>query len=219
MDWTQQVDNYCERLDFSFWAEPLNALTNIAFLIAALMAYRSARRMGSVDWGILALCIILTAIGIGSFLFHTFATAWAGAADVLPILLYILLYIYLATTRFFPVPWWGGLIAVIGFFPYSYLVVSGLSPILGALNGSLGYIPVPILIAGYAMLLWRRDPNTATGLLIGVAILAVSLFFRTIDASLCSTFPPGTHIFWHLLNGVMLGWMIVVMARATHQEQ
>ena len=32
-----QVDVYCERTDFSFWSEPINALTNIAFLIAAAL--------------------------------------------------------------------------------------------------------------------------------------------------------------------------------------
>jgi len=29
------VTTYCERLDASFWPWPLNALTNLAFLLAA----------------------------------------------------------------------------------------------------------------------------------------------------------------------------------------
>lgn len=214
MDWTQQVDNYCERTDFSYWSEPVNAVTNAAFLIAALLAYIVAARLGRErDPGIIALLIILTAIGIGSYLFHTHATGWAGAADVIPILLYILTYIFLATTRFFDLAWWWGLAAVVLFFPYAAGVLSGLSPLTGDLNGSIGYIPVPILITLYALALWRKHPGTAQGLLIGVAILTLSLTFRTVDEAVCNALPLGTHFMWHILNGAMLGWMIVVMAR------
>lgn len=38
------IDIYCERTAQGFWNEPLNALTNAAFLIAAYCAYRLARR-------------------------------------------------------------------------------------------------------------------------------------------------------------------------------
>ena len=34
------IDLYCERLDSSFWAEPINALTNVAFIIAAWGVWR-----------------------------------------------------------------------------------------------------------------------------------------------------------------------------------
>jgi hypothetical protein len=213
MDWTQQVDNYCERMDFTFWGEPLNAITNAAFLIAAFIAWRVAKREGRLDPGIWALIAVLTAIGIGSFLFHTFATRWAAMADVLPILFYILIYIYLATTRFLALPWWGGVAALVLFVPYAGLVGWAVGAVFGPLNGSVGYIPVPILIAIYAFLIRKSAPQTARGLMIGVAILAVSLTMRTIDEATCAAFPIGTHIFWHIFNGIMLGWMIVVMAR------
>ena len=36
MDWSAPIDAYCERLGPQFWAEPVNAATNGAFLIAAL---------------------------------------------------------------------------------------------------------------------------------------------------------------------------------------
>ena len=43
MDWTAQIDGYCERLDGAFWAEPLNAWTNLAFLLAAWVMARRLR--------------------------------------------------------------------------------------------------------------------------------------------------------------------------------
>jgi hypothetical protein len=36
---------------------------------------------------------------------------------------------------------------------------------------------------------------------------------RTLDEPFCATFPIGTHFLWHLLNALMLGWMIEVYRR------
>lgn len=216
MDWNAQVDGYCERLDPGFWAEPVNALTNAAFLIAALVMATRLRgaRLPLAN----ALVVILAVIGMGSFLFHTFATRWAGVADVLPILVYILVYIYTANRAY-----WGlrvlpalGLTAL--FFPYAAVMV----PVFtwaGVGGGSAGYAPVPLLILIYAALLRHKLPQVARGLAIGAGILILSLTFRTIDMPVCSGFPLGTHFLWHVLNGLMLGWMIEVYRRhATRSE-
>ncbi|NNU79991.1 hypothetical protein HMH01_06010 [Halovulum dunhuangense] len=211
MDWMGQTDNYCERVDFAFWSEPVNAVTNASFMIAAIVVW--AMLGGKRDPGARVLVAILAAIGIGSFLFHTYATRWALLADTLPIQLFILAYLFFATVRFFQLPLWAGGAAVVAFFPYAFLVVAGLRPITGGLNGSLGYVPVPILILGFAAALWRSAPETARGMAIGAGILLASLFFRTIDEAVCSVFPLGTHFLWHTLNGIMLGWMIMVLHR------
>lgn len=211
MDWFRQVDNYCERLDAAYWAEPLNAISNASFLVAALLCWRliGDRR----DLGARLLTLVLAAIGIGSYLFHTHAQAWAAMADVIPIQLFILIYVYFATVRFFDLPRWTGLVAVALFIPYAALTSQAIEALVGRLNGSVSYAPVPILIAAYAAALRSRAPETARGLAIGAAILVASLTFRTIDAAVCPALPIGTHFLWHLLNGVMLGWMIVVLLR------
>jgi RsiW-degrading membrane proteinase PrsW (M82 family) len=85
--------------------------------------------------------------------------------------------------------------------------------VAGSLNGSASYLPVLALIGGYAVGLRRRAPATARGLAIGVGLLGLSLLFRTIDARVCAAFPLGTHFLWHLLNAVLLGWMIRVLVR------
>ncbi|MEP1931714.1 MAG: hypothetical protein ABJJ37_10590 [Roseibium sp.] len=36
---SDQVNNYCERLSPEFWSEPLNAVTNVAFIVAAVAAF------------------------------------------------------------------------------------------------------------------------------------------------------------------------------------
>jgi RsiW-degrading membrane proteinase PrsW (M82 family) len=105
-------------------------------------------------------------------------------------------------------------LAIVAFFPFAAAVSGGLGALVGPLNGSIGYVPVPILIAGYALALRRRNPEAARGMAIGAGILVVSLVFRTLDASICAAFPLGTHFLWHTLNGLMLGWMIVVIVRS-----
>jgi hypothetical protein len=212
VDWFRAVNSYCERTDASYWSEPVNALSNLAFLAAALACWRVARRAG--DRAAQALCVILAAIGIGSWLFHTHARVWAMVADVVPIQVFILVYLALATVRFFAAPWWAGVLAAAAFVPASAFLARLIAAAFGPLNGSVSYAPVPLLILAYAAALSRRAPATARGLAAGALLLVASLFFRTIDAAVCGAFPLGTHFLWHLLNALMLGWMIVVFVRA-----
>src|SRR5918993_1114655 len=100
MNWSTSVDLYCERTDPSFWSEPLNAVSNAAFLVAALAAAPIRRRAGSRDWGSLFLILVTAAVGIGSFLFHTLATRWSLLADVVPIAIFIYSYFFLSMRGF-----------------------------------------------------------------------------------------------------------------------
>ncbi|HYF55305.1 MAG TPA: ceramidase domain-containing protein, partial [Salinarimonas sp.] len=100
MDWLQPIDLYCERLGAGFWAEPVNALSNAAFLVAAVAAFVSLRRTGGRDGPALALIGVVAVVGIGSFLFHTLANRWSLLADVLPITAFIYGYFLLAMRRF-----------------------------------------------------------------------------------------------------------------------
>src|SRR5262249_44767381 len=100
MDWSTPIDLYCERTDPSFWAEPANALTNAAFLIAAAAAFWMWRRAGGRVFPVLALIVVLVAVGLGSFAFHTFETRGARLADVIPIAIFIYGYLLLAMMRF-----------------------------------------------------------------------------------------------------------------------
>lgn len=210
MDWFAPVDAYCERAGPEYWAEPVNALTNAAFvLVAMVMAWRLRGSGLALGWAMVA---VLAVIGLGSFLFHTHANRLTGLMDVAPILAFILLYVFAATRDFLGArPWLAGL-AVLAFLPYAALTVPlfRMVPVLGV---SAGYLPVPLLILIYAALLRRRAPATAGGMAAGAGLLLVSLFFRSIDMAVCDSFPLGTHFLWHILNALMLGWMIEVYRR------
>lgn len=103
MDWTRAVDGYCERMGPEFWSEPMNAVTNAAFVLAAVILWQRTFGLGRV------MCVILSVIGLGSFLFHTFAQPWAGVADVVPILLFVLVYIFAANRDFWGMSVWPAL--------------------------------------------------------------------------------------------------------------
>lgn len=215
MDLTRAIDSYCERVDPSFWGEPVNAVTNLAFIFAALVMWRRVWGQGMV----LAegLTWVLGAIGVGSFLFHTKAQAWAAIADTVPILVFVLIYIYAANRHYWRLGRWPALGGTVLFFPFAAATVPLFQMIPGA-GSSAGYGPVPLLIAIYAVLLRRRLPEVAKGLGVGAGVLVLSLIFRSLDLPLCARFPLGTHFLWHITNAVMLSWMIEVLRRYLIRE-
>jgi hypothetical protein len=98
MAWVAAVDLYCERVGPGLWAEPLNALSNLGFVVVAALA--GARFFRAGDAVAFAMVLLVGAIGVGSFLFHTFANSWSSLADVIPITLFIYAYLWLALRRF-----------------------------------------------------------------------------------------------------------------------
>ncbi|MBO9449250.1 ceramidase domain-containing protein [Tropicibacter sp. R16_0] len=208
MDWLREIDGYCERLGPEYWAEPINAVTNAAFVVAALIMWQRTKGIAIAR----VLAMILGLIGVGSYLFHTHAQVWAAIADVTPILGYILVYIYAVNRHV-----WGlRMLPALGltglFFPYAAATLP-LFQMVPGLGDSAGYAPVPLLIYIYAVLLRHRAAETARGLAIGATILVASITFRALDEPICGAVPMGTHFMWHILNGIMLGWMIEVLRR------
>ena len=153
--------------------------------------------------------MILFVIGIGSALFHTYATRWAAMVDTLPILAYILVFIYLTHRDTLGLSrLWAGIVMLM-FLPYAAIIV----PILDSLpffRISNFYWTVPILLVAYAVGLRHSQPAVARGYVMGAAILSLSITLRSIDEILCAAWPHGTHFGWHILNAVMLGYMIHV---------
>lgn len=213
MDWTAQVDGYCERVDFTFWAEPVNAITNLAFIIAALLCLNMTVRRDREEGYTFVLCAILFGIGVGSFLFHTFATRWAGLADVLPILLFILVYVYAATRRYLGMSHLSAGLAVVGALLFASAFPGLWNAVLPSINGSESYVSVMLLIIGYAIVLARRGHPAATGLFATAALLSLSITFRTIDPLVCNALSVGTHFLWHVFNGVLLGVALATFIR------
>lgn len=199
------LDLYCERLGPGLLAEPLNAFTNLAFLLAALHAWRRAD--GRLDVRVLA--ALIAVIGLGSGLFHTVATPAAQWCDVVPIGLFQLsfLWLYLRHVR--------GLMAAAcaAWLALFVVALAAAAPLTAPLNGSLAYSPALLALTalGVSHLRRLRDP----GLLLAAALFLASLTARSLDLALCPRWPAGTHFLWHLLNALLLGRLAQVYARAS----
>lgn len=202
------VDFYCERLEPGLWAEPLNAVSNFAFLIAAVFAYRGLARQPKTIAHLL--CLILFIIGIGSGLLHTFSTRWAAAADVIPIQLFIVVYIFAANRDYFGMNWIAALAVTMGTFAFMMLMTPWVLESVSFMGSTAAYLPVCLLIWGYGFMLLGPSYETGKGLLIGASILSVSMACRWADLPVCDHLPIGTHYAWHFLNAAMLWWMIRV---------
>ena len=151
-------------------------------------------------------------IGVGSFLFHTFATRWAAAADSIPILIFILAYLYLAVRHYLAAPLWASVLISIAFIPASFAVVPVFSPVIGS---SAGYAPALLAIFIVGILMLNRDRKVANGLLLTAGVFLASIFFRTIDGPICSTVSIGTHFIWHLFNAIVLYRLAIIFL---HQQ-
>ncbi len=280
MDLTRDLFLYCERVSAAFWAEPLNAVSNIAFLAAGLGALVAQGRQGRAGLGREAIAATLMAagiiaffahtigllfalgggplyrplvipvyalsvvfvvaglvatpslfrapapnwpvawlsgnavvVGIGSFLFHTYATPWAGAADSGPIVMFILGYFTVAMARFAGLSWRDAGLATFGFLLAMLAAATVfrqvIPPILGEYANSVSYYPACLALLGVGLWLDRARAHPAGVVLMRAAgVFAVSLLFRTLDRPACDWIPVGTHFLWHLCNGLLL-WMLI----------
>ncbi|MFM9880817.1 MAG: hypothetical protein ACKVOO_10455 [Burkholderiaceae bacterium] len=123
MNWNAYLDLYCERLAPGLWGEPLNALSNAAFWLAAWWVWRWGQRLrrqhqpastGSLSstgnapawhWEMDMLLVMLALIGAASALFHTFATRWAVALDSAFIALYLHTFLAVYAHRVMRLRW------------------------------------------------------------------------------------------------------------------
>src|SRR5918997_2965246 len=89
------MDAYCERVGMGVLAEPLNAFSNVSFLLAAWAAWVLARRVGVTSVGVWALIALGASVGVGSILWHTVPTMLTLLLDIVPILVFIVWFIWL----------------------------------------------------------------------------------------------------------------------------
>jgi hypothetical protein len=212
-DLCRTVDAYCERTRDAFDAEPLNAATSLAMLIAAAAAVRLLRRHPRPAAGGLIVAMIATIVagGFGAFLFHTTAAVWAVWIDVLPFLVFMLLALWLTLTRF--LGWsapaaWAGLAAFIA-------VAFGAAGVMPGGLSALAYYLVPLftlLLAALALL--RQGSPAASSYLAATAVFAAALAARQLDEPLCPAIATGTHFLWHLLAALLA--FILIRAAIRH---
>ena len=194
------MDAYCERVGPGLLAEPLNAVSNVSFLLAALAAWVLAKRTGTLSAGVRVLIAIGASVGIGSILWHTYPNMLTLILDSVPILIFIMWYIWLYARNVIGMRPLFAVASAAAFLLATFLAL----PFAGVLHGAFVYTPglIVTLVLG---VLHARDRRRAARftLLAAAGVYLVALFFRTIDNEVCPVLPIGTHFLWHLLIGLV----------------
>lgn len=194
------IDLYCERIGPELLAEPVNVLTNLAFVLAAWAVWHLARQHQYLNVESWSLIFSSVMIGIGSTLFHSFATNWAQTLDIVSILLFQIIFIWLYLRR----------IAYIHPGIVSLVITGFLAIVLFAsrfpemLNGSLLYFPSILALLGFSAYHFKQSSFDRLALFAASAVFILALILRSIDTAVCHGFPVGTHFLWHMLVAVVL---------------
>lgn len=203
MRWSESIDMYCERTDPGLWSEPLNALTNLAFLLAAALLWRQAGRGAGRDTRVLIL--LIGAVGLGSMAFHTLATRWAALLDIGFIAVFVLFFHQRFQVRALGRSNGAANLGVAVFVVLAGLFVLAIKqlPTLSQ-NDSESYLAPFLLLLVCARQAAPRWPVAARWLNRAAGLFVASLVCRAIDQPLCAVWPAGTHLGWHLINAAML---------------
>lgn len=211
MNWFAPLDVYCERTDAGLWAEPVNALTNLAFIAAAAWLLRRMDHRTPAD--LRALAWLIGLVGAGSGVFHTVAQAWAAVLDVVFIALFVVVFLQRALVRLAGWPARTASAAVLGVLLVSAaLAVTVKTP---ALNGSELYLGPWLALIGLGL---ACPVPPARRWLIAAALFGISMLLRSIDLAVCEAFPLGTHFGWHVNNALVLWCGMRALMHHTHDQ-
>ena len=193
------MDAYCERVGMGLFAEPLNAVSNVSFLLAAWAAWVLATRTGTLSAGVRVLIALAASVGIGSILWHTYPTMLTLLLDIIPILIFIVWFIWLYTRDIVGMRTQFAAASTAAFLLATFLVI----PLSGVLHGALVYTPGLIVTLVLGVFHAREQRAARFTLLAAAGVYMAALFFRTIDNEVCPVLPIGTHFLWHILIGLV----------------
>jgi peptidoglycan/LPS O-acetylase OafA/YrhL len=208
MSWfTKHVYDYCEQGHSpAFWSQPVNALTNIGYILAALLIWRMLRRERRAPFSIRFVVPLMIIIGIGSFLFHTVSDQAAELLDRIPIEVFVLSYLVTFLRWFYGLTWKRCLLGLGAFLVFTVAFAALVGTAIPNQSGQ--YVPVLLLLLGLTYALGAsadRDRSVHwRSFALASVVFAAALVARTVDESVCGDFPLGTHFIWHLLTACLL---------------
>jgi len=188
---------YCERgISSQLLAEPINAITNLAFPFLGFMAFLKLKRKGVKDKYILALPVLLSIVGVGSFIYHTTRSPFTLLFDAIPIYIFVLFSLFLVLKKLLKGQ--TKALATILMLVAVELVLSLVVP-RDFLNGSIGHVVTIIFISLIGFFIYKKFGTKIIQPLVSVLTLyGLAIFFRSSDPFFCSYIPFGTHFLWHI---------------------
>ena len=208
------LDSYCERAgQTGMFAEPMNFITNGFFILGALMAayallHQPAHGKRTDLW---LLALFMFAIGIGSGMWHWKPSGTTLLMDVIPITLFMNLYLLSALRRLFELSWrrvfcWWGLYVMLTLAGQTYLPPD-------TLYGTVMYLPTYAVMLALTFALAQRDVRIGKQFAAITTVWTLSLIARTVDLEICEKLSIGTHFLWHTLNAWVLWRLLMLLVR------
>lgn len=209
------VGHYCGRFGPGFFGEPLNAFTNLAFVLGAFYAWRVWRANGSCGRWPPVLFVLAAGIGVGSFVFHSVPTPATLTGDLVPIQIFALAFLAYVALDYLRLSRRATLVLLLSFFLVRQSWIAVVPP--GALGGGVTHVPALLLLAAVTVLLRRMASALWRYLAAASAVYLAALVARSWDLAVCPDFPWGLHWAWHLLTAAAASLLVYGIAATPPQ--
>ena len=201
------MDFYCERTNGQIFDEPVNAISNIFFIIVSLSLIKILRKNQSNKIYYIQ-PILIFFIGIGSFLFHLNPNIITLYSDVIPIFLFSLSFIFFFNRDVININYLNNALLFVLFFFLFLFITPKLN--YEILNGSEFYFANYFFLTMYTIWLYLKKSDFFQLLLLGFIFFNLSILLRSLDNHICEYFSIGTHFLWHFLNAYLLKILTLV---------
>jgi len=212
---TEYLDHYCERVLPTLWDEPLNVISNLAFLIAAYLIIKQLSKPARqhLPWDLWLLILLIPVIGAGSTLWHILAVQWTLWADRIPIIFFISVFLLSSLIRALRVAPVNALMLFLLFHMLNTLVQLTVAP--DTFNGSLFYVPAALFLTGMTAILWlQHNASCKVYFFHATLVFYMAIALRTLDLTLCDSVRTGTHFIWHILIGLSIYLLMIGLLKS-----
>ncbi len=192
-----EIPTYCERVGKSgVFAEPVNVISNISFLISAYLIFRYLKRNHSKDVSLYLLAIFTAFIGLGSTIFHIFATPISLLPDSIPIYLTMIIFLWTFLKNTLGNQKIATIITVCFVGLQTFLYLSGFRNVGNVtIRHIVNIVGIPLLI----LLAHKKYFKSINYLYATLVIYIIAMVLRATEPLICPAFPMGTHFTWHIL--------------------
>ncbi len=202
---------YCEAPLYGAYFQPLNTISNLAFIIATALFYVRLKKANGVDTRFQIFAVLLITFGVGSAAWHAFPNFWTWLLDVVPVSVFFVYLAYYVHVRVFTrkriAQLW-----FIAFLLWTGIVTLALQFLFERmLNGAESYIAQLTYLFGIAVYATYKNNSIAKWVFLLTGIFLIQLFFRQNDQAFCEVWPYGLHFLWHTTGGfsIYLGLYII----------
>jgi len=203
---------YCENLSNLFIInEPVNTLTNLSFFIASIYLFKKYKKEKTKKIDVIILIFLLFLIGFGSTIWHLTQSLVGELLDMVPILLFLIVYIYSFLKRIVKLKIYYIVIFIICFIFATFNLPKLFNE--DPIKTSSGYLPALITLFMFTVYVYFNNKKTFKYFFSSSIIFLSSIILRSLDFVFCNTLIIGTHFLWHILNSILLYLLILVLLK------